>query len=201
MSSGTSTTASLTPTDLISSATQILNDGGYEQITHGFPDWNTQTARLFEDKYSIVGLVVFETCGELLRTWTDLQGSLVSVISRQIGREESKAWDGYLVLLSTGIAPSEEIAIESIRYNTGRVRKLVATGEDLQSPTDVERVLRPLLPLRVERASLGQETALDLLPKLLSIHDIPEDATRTLIKAFREQSSLLEALNDLQGRK
>ena len=201
MSEGVSRFVSPTPTDLIASATQILNDGGYQQITDGFPDWNTQTARLFEDKYSIVGLVVFETCGELLRTWTDLQGSVVSVISRKIGREESKAWDGYLVLLSTGVAPSEESAIESVRYNTGRVRKLVATGEDLQSPTDVERVLRPLLPLIIERASLGQETALDLLPKLLSIHDIPEDATRTLIKAFREQSSLLEALNDLQGRK
>jgi hypothetical protein len=201
MSEGVSRFVSPTPTDLIASATQILNDGGYQQITDGFPDWNTQTARLFEDKYGIVGLVVFETCGELLRTWTDLQGSVVSVISRKIGREESKAWDGYLVLLSTGVAPSEESAIESVRYNTGRVRKLVATGEDLRSPTDIERVLRPLLPLIIERASLGRETALDLLPKLLSVHDIPEDATRTLIKAFREQSSLLEALNDLQGRK
>jgi hypothetical protein len=201
MTEGASKFASATPTDLIATATQTLHDGGYQQITDGFPEWNTHTARLFEDEYSIVGLVVFETCGELLRAWTDLQGSLVGVISHHIGREESKAWDGYLVLLSPGIAPSEESALESIRYNTGRVRKLVATGEDLQSLTDVERVLRPLLPLTVERASVGQETALDLLPKLLSAHNIPEETTKALIKAFREQSSLLETLNDLQESK
>lgn len=190
-----------TPTDLIAAATRTLQDGGYRQISEGVPGWNSQATRLFEDAYSIVGLVVFETCGELLRTWTDLQGSLVDVISQRVGREESKAWDGYLVLLSPGMAPSEESELESIRYNTDRLRKLVATGDDLQSVTDVERALRPLLPLTIQGASLGQETALDLLPKLLSSQDIPEETTRALVKAFREQSSLLETLNELQEHK
>jgi hypothetical protein len=192
---------SVTPTDLIAAATKTLQDGGYRQITAGFPDWNNQTARLFEDKYSIVGLVVFETCGELLRTWTDLQGSLVNVISHHVGREESKAWDGYLVLLSPGIAPSEDNGLEAIRYDTRRVRKLVATGDDLRGLTEVERVLRPLLPLAVGSASVGQGTALDLLPKLLSAHNIPEETTKALVEAFRKQASLLETLNDLKENK
>jgi len=192
---------SVTPTDLIAAATKTLQDGGYRQITARFPDWNNQTARLFEDKYSIVGLVVFETCGELLRTWTDLQGSLVNVISHHVGREESKAWDGYLVLLSPGIAPSEDNGIEAIRYDTRRVRKLVATGDDLRGLTEVERVLRPLLPFAVGSASVGQGTALDLLPKLLSAHNIPEETTKALVEAFRKQASLLETLNDLKENK
>jgi hypothetical protein len=28
-----------------------------------------------EDTYNVIGLLVFNTCGELLRTWAELQGS------------------------------------------------------------------------------------------------------------------------------
>jgi len=61
----------------------------------------------------------------------------VNVISENIGHAEWKAWDGYLVLLTPGLAPSEEANIEAVRYDTTRLRKLVATGEDLRNPTDV----------------------------------------------------------------
>jgi hypothetical protein len=103
------------------------------------------------------------------------------------------------VLLTPGLAPSETDAIEGVRYNTTRLRKLVGTGDDLKLPTDVERVLRPLLPLHPERASLGQESALDLLPKLLAAAEIPEEITRVLVDAFRQQSPLLEQLHHQRG--
>jgi hypothetical protein len=188
-----------TSTDLIAAASQTLTVGGYHQITGRFRDWDTPTSRLFEDEYGVVGVVVFDTCAELLRTWTDLQASLVEVISRHVGKEEAKSWDGYLVLLSPGIAPSESTAIDEVRYNTTRLRKLVATADDLKSPTDVERVLRPLLPLPQERANLGQESALDLLPRLLAEQKISEGVTRVLVDAFREQSPLLERLHQQWG--
>ncbi len=142
-----SSAAGFTSTDLIAIASQVLAGGGYQQIRGRFSEWDTSTSRLFEDEYNVVGLVVFDTCGELLRAWPDLQGSLVEVISRHVGQGESKSWDGYLVLLSPGFAASEDVAIEAIRYNTTRLRKLIGTGEDLQDPMGVERVLRPLLPL------------------------------------------------------
>jgi hypothetical protein len=188
-----------TTTDLIAAASQVLTDGGYQRIPDSFCEWDTPTSRLFEDEYNVVGVVVFDTCGELLRTWVDLQGSLVDVISRHIGQTESKSWDGYLVLLTPGVAFSEEAAIEAVRYNTTRLRKLVATGDDLRNPTDVERVLRPLLPLGQGRASVRQESALDLLPKLLADQGIPEETTRVLVDAFREQSPLLERLHEQRG--
>jgi hypothetical protein len=188
-----------TSTDLIAAASQTLFVNGYRQIAGRFRDWDTPTSRLFEDEYGVVGIVVFDTCAELLRTWPDLQASLVEVISRQVGKEEAKSWDGYLVLLSIGIAPSESTAIDEIRYNTTRLRKLVATADDLISATDVERVLRPLLPLPQERANLGQESALDLLPRLLAEQRIPERVTRVLVEAFREQSPLLERLHQQGG--
>jgi hypothetical protein len=189
----------LTSTDLIAAASQTLITGGYRQIADGFREWDTPTSRLFEDEYGIVGVVVFETCADLLRTWPDLQASLVDVISRHVGTEEAKSWDGYLVLLSPGNAPLENLAIDELRYNTIRLRKLVATADDLKSATDVERVLRPLLPLPQERANLGQQSALDLLPRLLAEQNISEGVTRTLVDAFREQSPLMERIHEQES--
>ena len=87
------------------------------------------------------------------------------MISSQVGHEEGKSWDGYLVLLTPSVASSESAGLEAVRYNTTRLRKLVATGDDLQSPTDVERVLRRLLPLSQESANLSQESALEPPPE------------------------------------
>jgi hypothetical protein len=86
----------------MAAASKMLSDGSYRQVTKGAEGWDTPTSRLFEDEYNVVGIAVFETCAELLQSWPDVQGSLVDVISQHIGREESKAWDGYLVLLSPG---------------------------------------------------------------------------------------------------
>jgi hypothetical protein len=188
-----------TTTDLIAAASQVLLEGGYRQINGQFPEWGTPTSRLFEDEYSVVGIAIFETCKELLQTWPDAQALLVDVISRHVGSQESKSWDGYLVLLTPGLAPSESAALEAVRYDTTRLRKLVATGDDLKLPTDVERVLRPLLPLRPERASLVQQSALDLLPRLLAAQQIPEEVTRVVVDAFRQQSPLLEELHQQRG--
>lgn len=195
----TDSSLGFTTTDLIAAASQVLLEGGYRQISGRFPDWGTPTSRLFEDEYSIVGIAVFETCKELLQTWPDVQAALVDVISRHVGSQESKSWDGYLVLLTPGLAPSESEAIEAVRYNTTRLRKLVATGDELKLSTDVERVLRPLLPLGLERTSLGQESALDLLPRLLATHNISEEVTRVLVDAFRQQSPLVEQLHQQRG--
>ena len=185
----------LTSTELIAAASQLLINGGYQHISHRFEKWDTSTSRLFEDEYNVVGIGIFDTCGELLQAWPDLQGSLVDVISSQVGHEEGKSWDGYLVLLTPSVASSESAGLEAVRYNTTRLRKLVATGDELQSTTDVERVLRRLLPLSQESANLSQESALDLLPKLLADQGIPKKTTQLIVDAFRNQSPLLERLH------
>lgn len=191
----TSSATPLTPTDLIAASSSVLEAGGYRPIRQGYPDWNTTSTRLFEDEYNVVGVAVFTTCAELLRSWADLQGSLVDVISRQVGQTENKAWDGYLVLLTTGMAPSEEPGIEEIRYDTTRLRKLVATGEELSTAGDVERLFRPLLPLSTESGSVAQGTALDRLPQLLAEQRIDAETTRLLVRAFVEQEPMMDALH------
>lgn len=185
----------MTATDLIAASTSVLEAGGYQPIREGVPEWNTTSTRLFEDKYNVVGIAVFATAAELLQSWADLQGALVNVISSYVGQSERKAWDGYLVLLTTGIAPASDYKIEDVRSDTTRLRKLVATGEDLATPSDVERLLRPLLPLRDQPGSIGQGTALDLLPQLLREQGIDESTTQGLVKSFIEQEPLMEALH------
>lgn len=195
----TTPSAPLTPTDLIAVSSSVLERGGYQPIRKGFPEWSTLSTRLFEDEYNVVGVAVFTTCAELLGSWADLQGSLVDVISGQVGRAENKAWDGYLVLLAAGIAPSGDLDIEAIRYNTTRLRKLVATGEDLSGAGDVERLLRPLLPLRTGEGSTIKGSALDLLPDLLNEHGINRDTTAVLVRSFTDQKPLMEALHRHRG--
>jgi hypothetical protein len=195
----TESSAPLTPTDLIAASSNVLETGGYQPIRRGFPEWSTTTTRLFEDKYNVVGVAVFTTCAELLRSWADLQGSLVGVISQQVGHAENKAWDGYLVLLTAGMAPSGDSDIDDIRHDTTRLRKLVATGEDLNAPGDVERLLRTLLPLRTEQSSISQGSAFDLLPDLLAEHGIHRDTTTVLVKSFSDQKPLMEALHRNRG--
>lgn len=185
----------MTTTDLIAASTSVLEAGGYQSIREGFPKWNTTSTRLFEDKYNVVGIAVFTTTADLLQSWADLQGALVDVISRHVGQTENKAWDGYLVLLTTAIAPASDTSIEDIRSDTTRLRKLVATGEDLVSPSDVERLLRSLLPLRDPQSAIKQSTALDLLPEILEEQGIKKSTTTVLVKSFIEQEPLMEALH------
>jgi hypothetical protein len=186
----------MTLTDLLAASSNLLEAGGYKIIRGGFPEWETASTRLFEDKYNIVGLAVFPTTSDLLKSWADLQGALVNVISKYVGQGEGKVWDGYLVLLTTGIAPSSDADIEALRYNTSRLRKLVATGEDLSTAGDVERVLRSLLPLENTTGPIGQGTALELLPELLAEQGIDRKITEALVKSFVQQEPLMEAIHE-----
>jgi hypothetical protein len=74
-----------TSTDLIATASDALIRNGYQQICLTSPEWDTPTSRIFENEYNVVGIAIFDTCDELLRDWPVRQGSLVDVISRNIG--------------------------------------------------------------------------------------------------------------------
>jgi hypothetical protein len=186
---------SLTPTELLGLASNALTRGGYQPVGEGFPDWKTASTRLFEDAYGVVGVAVFSTFADLLGSWTTLQGSLVAAISERVGRSESKAWDGYLVLLTMGMPPLADTEIEAIRYDTSRLRKLVATGDNLREPGDVDRILRPLLPLSPHNEVTSDSSALDLLPVLLAAKNIPLETTKILVDAFAGHRPLVEVLH------
>jgi hypothetical protein len=188
---------SLTTTDLLATASEILEAGGYRRIERPRgAELPTPITRLFEDPYGIVAVVVYDTWRDLSAAWVDAQAALVELISEHVGGMEAKAWEGYLILLTPGV-PDADARIEAteIRYDTSRVRKLLATGDEIKGLADVERALLPLLPLGPESQVDEQESVLDMLPALLSRRGIPEDAVRVAIDAFREQQPIVERLH------
>jgi hypothetical protein len=186
---------SLTTSQLLAAASQTLIAGGYSAVPDP-PNWTSSNARVFEDAYGIVAVVVYETWSDLVAQWPDAQGQLVELISEYLARPEAKAWEGYLALLTPVAAPLEARSkIAEIRYDTGRVRKLVATGDELQTLDDVKRALLPVLPLEVEAQLESGAGLLDRLPKLLAAQDIHEDLTRVVVVAFENNQTLLEQLH------
>ena len=189
----------ITLTELVVAASDWMTRGRYRQVT-AFPEWDSSSRRLYEDEYNVVGIAVFPTCGDLVALWPELQGSLVEAISRTVGLTEGKAWDGYLVLLTTGVS-SETVDLDTIRYDTGRLRKLVATGEELGTPGGVESLLRPLLPLRQMPPVTANASALERLPDLLATRGIARETTAVLVDAYVNQRALIEALHKSRGPK
>jgi hypothetical protein len=152
---------------------------------------------VFEDPYSIVAIVVYDAWQDLLSTWQDTQGAFVELISRHLSSSEAKAWEGYLVLLTPAAPPPERRqAVAEIRRDTSRVRKLLATGEDIRAVADLEHTLLPLLPLQAAVQGEQQPSVLDLLPPLLELKGVPVADSHVLIRAFRDQQPLLEKLDD-----
>jgi len=193
----------LTSTEIAAAASAVLLEGGYKAISK-LPEEVAPPsgARFFEDTCGVVEFIVFETWEALRENWSDAQASLVELISRFVQSGEAKAWEGYLVLFTPAALPTKARAdAEEIRYNTSRVRKLLATGEDLRTITDVERTLLPLLPLTgpIERHGNQEDRVLDRLPKILKRRGISGEISRELIDAFLNNEPLLERIHKIRS--
>jgi hypothetical protein len=185
---------SLTTSQLLAATTELLESGGYKaaQPSNGWPS----NARIFEDPYGIVAVVAYQTWSDLAEKWPYAQGQLVELISAHLTRPEPKSWEGYLILLTPSEAPASARAqLADIRYDTNRVRKLVATGDDLRTLDDVEQALLPLLPLQVEAQLKSGPALLERLPKLLAERGINVEAARAVVNAFIANDSILERLH------
>ena len=126
-------------------------------------------------------------------------GLVVERLSSYMSRSDAKAWDGYLVLLTPGVrGSSKQEAWTRIRYDTSRVRKLVASGEDLSSLSELNDMLRPLLPVKSEAILFTEEKSiLKALPRLLTQEaGIKPAEVETVIEAFKTGKNMIKALYD-----
>jgi hypothetical protein len=191
----------LTPTDILAAASDVLTAGGYRRAPRDEQvQWPSQNARLFEDAYGIVGVVVYDTWQALSETWLEAQASLIETMSNFVTSSDPKAWEGYLVLFTPSVLAGEaRLEAERIAYDTNRVRKLVATGEELRALSDVQRALLPLLPL--DEVQIGPEAAaLGLLPEILAAKGVEREAVDIVIDAFIDQQPLVERLHEYRLR-
>jgi len=190
----------LTVTDLLAGATEFLESAGYKRIEKvDQTDLLNSGTRLFEDVYNIVAVAVYNTWSELELSWNDAQAALVDLISAYIDRGDAKAWDGYLVLMTPSILAAEEVSrLTEIRYDTSRLRKLIAAGKELTVLEDLNRLLAPLLPLKIDPVPVDRRSVLDELPSLLEAKGIDGSAVATLVRAYQDQKPLVEALHKLK---
>jgi hypothetical protein len=189
----------VTVTDLLAEAARLLTANGY---TEANPDltgsWLPSNGRIFEDAYGVVGVVAYETWKDLEHGWPDAQASLGKLISDRVSRADPKSWEAYLVLLTPGVLGDEDrVTSQLIRGDTNSARKLLATGDELHSLANVERVLLPLLPLTTEVSVPDEGNLLDRLPELL---DVEAGAVRTIVEAFRNQQPIIERLHQYLAR-
>ncbi len=187
-----------TVTTLVAAAAEILEEASFRAVgSSATSTWKATEARVYEDAYSIVCIAVYETWTDLSSLWEDDQANLVGLISKHFTRTEAKAWDGYLVLLTPSVVPTDahQEAID-IQRNTLHVRKLFAAGDELETVNAIHRTLLPLLPLKVQEVH-RPSNVLHSLPPLLASHDVDEEASKTAIAAFLEQRPIIEAIHDL----
>jgi len=187
----------LTTTDIVAAASSYLEAGGYSAVAESrLGGWELPSTRVFEDPYSVVALMVYESWADLASNWTAAQAALVQLMSDYMTSADPKAWEGYLVLLTPGTAPEDgSPSVSDLRYDVSRVRKLIATGDELTQTSEVERALLPLLPMRAPASAMRNGSVLDLLPALLADHGIDRDAVRVIIDAFTAQQPLVESLH------
>jgi hypothetical protein len=188
----------LNETQLLGAAGELLKLAGYKEVRgEQLGSLNSSKARLYEDRYAIVCLVVFSTWAELATAWADIQADFVQLLSKYLVRADAKTWDAYLVLLTPAMALDQWRQGQEIRQDTTRVRKLVGTGEDLRSLNDVETLLSPLLPIAFARV-IGDktQTVWSLVYQSLEKKGVGRDAIEALVKANEEQQNAMEALRN-----
>jgi hypothetical protein len=186
----------LMTSSILAEAARVLTTAGYRQVESVSGLLASDNARVFEDSYGIVAVLVYDTWESLGSEWPNAQGALVELMSEKVPSVEPKAWEGYLVLLTPGLARSaSSTSPQRIRLDTIRVRKLVATGEDLTSLGEVGDALLPLLDLESNAGLDYSEDVLQLLPSVIGAQGIDEGVTRTLVDCFRRNEPLLEGLH------
>jgi hypothetical protein len=188
----------LSETQLLAAAGELLKQGGYREVSsERLESLKSDKARVYEDQYAVVCLVVFPSWTELRSRWTNVQADFVELLSKYLLRADAKTWDGYLVLLTPAAALEQWQEAQEIRRDTTRVRKLVGTGEDLRSLGDVATLVSSLLPIGTAEAVTDKtETIWSLVYQSLEKKGVHRDTIQSLVKSYEEQRNIMEALKD-----
>jgi hypothetical protein len=181
-----------TGTQIVGAATELL-------VGHGFSSMGEietpsgSIIRTFEDRLSVVGIAYFATWQGLDAGWIEAQGALVELMSDRLTRSDPKAWEGYLLLFTSDLAP-DALAVDRVRRDTTRLRKLVTTGSELKSIAGVGDALLPVLPLELDGGTSDAERILDRLPQLLEPSGIDPGLARRVVIAYEANRSPMEEI-------
>lgn len=127
---------------------------------------------------TVLGFIIFyEATDKLINDWRRVFNLLVTRHMFALRRADKKAWNTYLVLLSSGSqSPQERVALMNIEEDLSEARKLAKAG--LASRECVRSALLPLLKLQ-SAPNLG---AIDFEHELrIRLSDLPEHILNAFI--------------------
>lgn len=183
----------ISSSEAMAAVASILEKAGFVPIGD-HEDARGFTIRLFEDSVSAVALSAYSSWTNLEQHWTGAQGLLVELMSERLTPNEAKSWEGYLVLMTSEDPLQHQLAVDRIRRDTSRVRKLVLTGSELTSLSAVKEAMLPVLPLELDSFAGGGGQIMDRLPELLEAEGISKDISESVVRAFRSNRSPLEEI-------
>ncbi len=157
---------------------------------------------VYEDTQIFVGVASYSSVAALREGWLQAQEDVALLTSNSLASLGAKAWDGYLVLLSTQAIPEREVAaVTAIRANTRRLRKLVIAPSDETTAATPERLsnflrreLAPLLPLYLPRDGSFQDPV-KALPHRLKVPGMTATDIKTVLEAYDAGSPMVVALH------
>lgn len=182
----------LTGTQVMGAAAESLVRNGFKSVGE-IETPSGDVLRMFEDRLSVVGVAHFDTWRALDAGWIEAQGAVVEFMSKGLTRSDPKAWEGYLVLFTSDEAP-HALAVDKVRRDTTRLRKLVTTGSELQNIGGVSDALLPVLPLELDDGGNEAVRILDRLPELLEPSGIDPGLARRVVAAFDDNRSPMEEI-------
>jgi hypothetical protein len=146
---------------------------------------------LAESPYALVAILEVVDCVRLRERVADVQAALTKLSASD---PSPRSWDLYLMVhvLEPITDPADHLLLEEIEADTRYVRKFVRVGirkvpstEDSGGHSnDIDRALRPLLPLRPSPQFDLRKPLEDLRLELYEL-DAPSDLVDTAIDSFR----------------
>lgn len=191
---------------LLAGVDAILRSAGAKRVPatdlSGLAGTGEGLVAMYEDTQSFVGVAMFTSVAALREGWLQAQEDLARLTSTSVTALGAKAWDGYLVLLTTQAVPEREVAaVTAIRGNTRRLRKLVLAPGDEAATATAERLgsflrreLAPLLPLDLPRDGKYQDPV-RALPQRLKVAGMTAADIATVLDAYEAGSPMVVALH------
>ena len=100
-----------------------------------------------------------------------------------------------VLLTAAEPTPEQTRALDLLRYNTAHARKIVATGTELRTISDVEWVVATLLPLEVEMGIAQPLSVREQLPDIIADDNISKYIVEDVVAAYADGRPLMEAIH------
>jgi hypothetical protein len=165
--------------ELLSESINTLRNAGFEanQGESGGREY-----AIFEDATTVGFVFAYRDSAELIAHWKEDSSSVISRYALALRRADRKAWNTYVVFISSGATDDRAlVALSAIEEDLSGTRKIARAG--LADRADLQAALLPLLPLQSA-------------PRLEAVNIVAEIRQRTTELPQRAVDAYLASIED-----